>query len=95
MGFWTKSGRKGPDFFSLKSESKEPNQAIFRYHNTNQGLFWYHDHTMGMTRLNVYAGLVGFYEIVDPQISSEELNILKIYGDVERKYFVIADKTFQ
>lgn len=22
---------------------------------------WYHDHTLGMTRLNVYAGLAGFY----------------------------------
>ena len=24
---------------------------------------WYHDHTLGMTRLNVYAGLAGFYLI--------------------------------
>ncbi len=34
MGFWTKSGRKGPDYFSLKFQNKKPNQAIFRYHNT-------------------------------------------------------------
>jgi bilirubin oxidase len=24
---------------------------------------WYHDHTLGMTRLNVYAGPAGFYII--------------------------------
>ena len=27
---------------------------------------WYHDHTLGMTRLNVYAGLAGMYIIRDP-----------------------------
>jgi spore coat protein A len=26
---------------------------------------WYHDHTMGITRLNVYAGLTGFYLLRD------------------------------
>lgn len=95
MGFWTKSGRKGPDFFSLKSRTKKPNQAIFRYHNTKEGLFWYHDHAMAITRLNVYAGLVAFYEIVDSQISYEERNILRYYGDIERKYFALADKSFK
>lgn len=50
---------------------------------------------MAITRLNVYAGLVGLYEIIDPQVSSEESNILKIYGDVERKYFGLSDKTFK
>ena len=28
---------------------------------------WYHDHAMGITRLNVYAGLAGMYLIRDPQ----------------------------
>jgi hypothetical protein len=32
---------------------------------------------MGITRLNVYAGLVGFYEIIDPDASISEKNILK------------------
>ncbi|MBS7529641.1 multicopper oxidase domain-containing protein [Hazenella sp. IB182353] len=27
---------------------------------------WYHDHALGITRLNVYAGLAGFYLIRDP-----------------------------
>ena len=36
--------------------------AVFEY-DTDQraGTFWYHDHTLGMTRLNVYAGPAGFY----------------------------------
>jgi spore coat protein A len=28
---------------------------------------WYHDHSIGITRLNIYAGLAGFYLIRDPE----------------------------
>jgi len=34
---------------------------------------WYHDHAIGITRLNVYAGLAGFYVIRDPE--EESLNL--------------------
>jgi spore coat protein A len=37
------------------------------YRNSQPGtLLWYHDHGMAITRLNVYAGLAGFYMIRDP-----------------------------
>jgi spore coat protein A len=46
----------GPDFVS------DP----YVYDNTQEaGTLWYHDHTVGITRLNVYAGLAGFYIIHD------------------------------
>ncbi|RKR92291.1 bilirubin oxidase [Micromonospora pisi] len=36
--------------------------ATFQYPNDQRATtLWYHDHTIGMTRLNVYAGPVGFY----------------------------------
>jgi bilirubin oxidase len=36
--------------------------AIFTYTNDQRATtLWYHDHTLGMTRLNVYAGPAGFY----------------------------------
>ena len=36
--------------------------ATFQYPNHNRAsTIWYHDHTLGMTRLNVYAGPAGFY----------------------------------
>jgi spore coat protein A len=36
--------------------------ATFAYPNQNRAsTLWYHDHTLGMTRLNVYAGPAGFY----------------------------------
>jgi spore coat protein A len=38
--------------------------ATFVYPNDQRAsTLWYHDHTLGMTRLNVYAGPAGFYVI--------------------------------
>jgi spore coat protein A len=46
----------GPDF------TRNP----YVYDNTQEaGTLWYHDHTIGITRLNVYAGLAGFYIVHD------------------------------
>ena len=39
-----------------------PGNAVFEYPNDQRATtMWYHDHTLGMTRLNVYAGPAGFY----------------------------------
>jgi bilirubin oxidase len=39
-----------------------PGTAVFEYPNEQRATtLWYHDHTLGMTRVNVYAGPVGFY----------------------------------
>jgi spore coat protein A len=36
--------------------------ALFQYPNDQRAsTLWFHDHTLGMTRLNVYAGPAGFY----------------------------------
>ncbi len=41
-----------------------PGTAVFEYPNNQRATtLWYHDHALGMTRLNVYAGLAGFYLI--------------------------------
>jgi len=39
----------------------------YTYPNEQQATaMFYHDHALGMTRLNVYAGMAGFYLLVDP-----------------------------
>jgi FtsP/CotA-like multicopper oxidase with cupredoxin domain len=39
-----------------------PGSAVFEYDNDQRAAtMWYHDHTLGMTRSNVYAGPAGFY----------------------------------
>lgn len=55
------------DKFKTKFKEKygvdwEPGTSVFQYPNDQPaGTLWYHDHTLGMTRLNVYAGPAGFY----------------------------------
>ena len=40
----------------------DPGTAVFQYPDDQRATsLWYHDHTLGMTRLNIYAGLSGFY----------------------------------
>ncbi|WP_260439946.1 multicopper oxidase family protein [Humibacillus xanthopallidus] len=55
------------DFFKGKAASSfsvswGPGFAVFQYpNNQRESTLWYHDHTLGMTRLNVYAGPAGFF----------------------------------
>ncbi|MBI5116635.1 multicopper oxidase domain-containing protein [Candidatus Poribacteria bacterium] len=42
--------------------SWSPGSALFQYPNDQRATtLWYHDHTLGMSRANVYTGLAGFY----------------------------------
>jgi spore coat protein A len=46
------------------AEGWGPGSATFMYPNDQRATtLWYHDHTLGMTRVNVYAGPAGFYII--------------------------------
>jgi spore coat protein A, manganese oxidase len=55
------------DTFRTKAEGLlgqpwTPGSAVFEYDNDQRAAtMWYHDHTLGMTRSNVYAGPAGFY----------------------------------
>jgi len=59
--------RTGTFFDKFKKSSRLgkfwlPGSAVFDYPNDQRATtLWYHDHTLGMTRLNVYAGPAGFY----------------------------------
>ena len=44
----------------------EPGAAVYEYSNDQRATtLWYHDHALGITRLNVYAGMAGFWIIRD------------------------------
>ena len=57
------------DPFKTKAEAIlgqpwEPGSAVFQYANDQRATtLWYHDHSLGLTRLNVYAGPAGFFLI--------------------------------
>ncbi len=62
----------------------------FVYPNRQEAAtLWYHDHALGITRLNVYAGLAGFYLLRDPY--NEPSNLPS--GAYERE-IVIQDRMF-
>jgi spore coat protein A, manganese oxidase len=57
-----------PQFDGYPEDTFVPGQEhLYTYPNDQQsGTIWYHDHALGITRLNVYAGLAGFYLVRDP-----------------------------
>jgi FtsP/CotA-like multicopper oxidase with cupredoxin domain len=62
-------GRVGSFYRRFRAEAQRlygqawtPGSAVFQYDNDQRAAtMWYHDHTLGMTRSNVYAGPAGFY----------------------------------
>lgn len=64
--FTSDGTKKGASFYS-RDGTTASNYNIYRYPNNQEGApLWFHDHTLGATRLNVYAGLAGGYVLVDP-----------------------------
>jgi len=56
---------KGSDYHTIGNPT--PRRAIYEYPNSQEaGSLWFHDHALGITRLNVYAGLAGFHFLKDP-----------------------------
>ncbi|MCQ4084798.1 multicopper oxidase [Streptomyces sp. RB6PN25] len=57
--FYRKFGEKFEERFGQGWSNGE---AVFQYANRERAsTLWFHDHALGITRLNVYAGLAGFY----------------------------------
>ena len=90
---------QGPSYDSVH-EAPE-GAAVFEYPNDQRAMtLWYHDHTLGITRNNVYAGLAGFWLIHDE--TEAALNLPGPYpqaGDpADTSYYdipiVIQDRTF-
>jgi spore coat protein A, manganese oxidase len=69
----------------------------YRYHYDNDqeaANLWYHDHALGITRLNVYAGLAGYYLMRDNIDTGLERNPLNLpFGEYEVP-LVLQDKMF-
>ncbi|WP_405232897.1 multicopper oxidase family protein [Lentisalinibacter salinarum] len=58
------------------------------------GTVWYHDHALGITRLNVYAGLAGFYIIRDAWDTGRANNTLSLPAWPYEAALAIQDKMF-
>ncbi len=81
LAWFTKTFRQtGPEF--VTKTCKYPNRE-------RATTLWYHDHALGITRLNVYAGLAGLYLIRD----EEEKALLLPKGKYEVP-LIVQDKSF-
>lgn len=80
----------GKEYYSMDGK-KPKNYAQYRYPNSQQAApIWFHDHTLGATRLNVYAGLAGGYLVVDPALTLPP----NLPGPAEIVPLVVQDRMF-
>jgi spore coat protein A len=56
--------------------------------------FWYHDHTQGMSRLNIYAGLAGFY-LLRGERELEMMDDGELPEDPYELELVLQDRSFR
>jgi spore coat protein A, manganese oxidase len=88
--WWTYNGDHGHEYYTA-DPSAGSNAAVFVYPNSQPAAtIWYHDHALGMTRLNVVAGLAGFYLIRDPT-NNVDSNLPKGRYEIP---LVIQDRVF-
>ncbi|OMO88071.1 Multicopper oxidase, type 1 [Corchorus olitorius] len=82
-------------WFTARFEEKGPawSRRTYHYDNNQQpGNLWYHDHALGLTRVNLLAGLIGAYVIRQPDIEGP----LKLpYGDEFDRPLIVFDRSFR
>jgi FtsP/CotA-like multicopper oxidase with cupredoxin domain len=68
----------------------------FRYDDdVPAGTLWYHDHALGITRLNVYAGMAGFYFVRDDNDTGQPGNPLGLPAFPYEIGLAIQDRMFK
>jgi FtsP/CotA-like multicopper oxidase with cupredoxin domain len=85
-------------FFSPNYTIRGPQWVDKKYLYDNSqpaGTVWYHDHALGITRLNVYAGMAGFYIIRDNSDTGLLGNPLDLPAFPYEAAFAIQDKMFK
>ena len=84
-------------FFSPDWEIRGPQWVEKKYIYQNDqpaGTVWYHDHALGITRLNVYAGMAGFYIIRDGDDTGLPGNAFGLPAFPYETALAIQDKMF-
>jgi len=79
-----------PEYHILPGETD-----VYQYpNNQDASSLWYHDHALGITRLNVYGGMAGFYLLADEE---DTLGPDNAFGFPSGQYEIglaIQDRTF-
>ncbi|CAI5458318.1 unnamed protein product [Closterium sp. Yama58-4] len=84
QAWFTQFGETGPTYRSRR----------YTYPNEQQAAtLWYHDHALGITRLNVAAGMAGLYLLTDPKGVERKLRA-QLPGPEFTVPLAISDRTF-
>lgn len=100
LAWFGADGSRGPDYQDLlpllnRRSSPAGSAEYFYPNNQSARMMWYHDHAIGITRLNVYAGLASGYILTD----SYEKDLVASRNlpapiDPRTHYLIFQDKTF-
>ncbi|TMI89461.1 MAG: bilirubin oxidase [Bacillati bacterium ANGP1] len=91
--WFTPDGRHGRGYSTLVATA--PNAAVYQYPNGQQATtLWFHDHALGITRLNVFAGLAAFYLIRDEFDTGGSDNPLRLPAGPQEIELMIQDRQF-
>lgn len=79
--------------FALKGKAFLTN--VYNYPNRQEATtLWFHDHALGITRLNVFSGLAGFYLLRDYRDTGLPNNPLRLPDGRFEQELVIQDRQF-
>jgi spore coat protein A len=79
-----------PEYTILPGESD-----VYEYpNNQDAATLWYHDHALGITRLNVYGGMAGFYLLADAEDTLDATNDFGLPSGPYEIGLAIQDRTF-
>jgi len=88
-----------PEYFEgITENSRGPRFVSNEYEYDNSqpaGTLWYHDHALGLTRLNVYTGLAGFYIVRDEHDSGNYSNDLGLPANQYELAYCVQDRMFE
>jgi FtsP/CotA-like multicopper oxidase with cupredoxin domain len=71
------------------------NATMYQYPNQQEATtLWFHDHVLGMTRLNVYAGLAAFYLLRDDRDTGLPANPIGLPAGPYEHEIAIQDRQF-
>jgi FtsP/CotA-like multicopper oxidase with cupredoxin domain len=91
--WFTNNGLHGKGYSTFTPTSG--NAAVYNYPNGQQATtLWFHDHTLGITRINVYSGLAAFYFIRDQFDTGLADNPLRLPAGNYEIELMIQDRQF-
>jgi FtsP/CotA-like multicopper oxidase with cupredoxin domain len=91
--WFTSGGLHGPGYFTQSPTA--PNSAVYFYPNGQEATtLWFHNHSLGITRINVYSGLTAMYLIRDQFDTGKKNSPLNLPAGAQEIELLIQDRGF-